>query len=92
MICFKAYLVTILVVDNIDESAFKLNNDLIRIQDWAQKWIMSFNPKKAKPPEEVRFSHKTTNITSSNLEFKNPPIVKTASKVLGTKSRCDANV
>ena len=29
-------------VDNIDESASKLNNDLIRIQEWAYQWKISF--------------------------------------------------
>ena len=29
-------------VDNIDESAPKLNNDLIRIQEWAYQWKISF--------------------------------------------------
>ena len=32
------------VVDDIDESASKLNNDLIRMQEWAYQWEMSFNP------------------------------------------------
>ena len=32
------------VVDDTDESASKLNNDLIRMQEWAYQWEMSFNP------------------------------------------------
>ena len=34
------------VVDDIGESASKLNNDLIRIQEWAYQWKMSFNSNK----------------------------------------------
>ena len=41
------------VVDNIDESTSKLNKNLIRIQDWAHKWKISFNPDRRKPAEEV---------------------------------------
>ena len=41
------------VVDNIDESTYKLNKNLIRIQDWAHKWKISFNPDRRKPAGEV---------------------------------------
>ena len=43
------------VTDNTDESAYKLNNDLIRIQDWAYS-KMSFNPNRSKPAQDVIFS------------------------------------
>ena len=32
------------VVDDIDESAYRSNNDLIRIQEWVCQWEMCFNP------------------------------------------------
>ena len=68
------------VVDKADESASKLNCNLIRIQDWAYKWEMSFNPDRTKPIEEVIFLLKTENITYPNLYFNNLPIVKIASQ------------
>ena len=46
------------LVDDRDESASKLSNNLIRIQDWIYKWKMSFNPATAKPAQEVIFSQK----------------------------------
>ena len=35
-----------------------LNNDLKKINDWAYKWKMSFNPDSTKPAHEVVFSRK----------------------------------
>ena len=35
-----------------------LNDDLKKINDWAYKWKMSFNPDSAKPAHEVVFSRK----------------------------------
>ena len=68
------------VVYDIDESEYKLYNDLIRIQEWAYKWIISFNPDRIMPANEVIFSRKTRNIIYHNLYFNNVPIVKTTSR------------
>ena len=68
------------VVDNFDESVSKLNNDLIRIQDWAHKWKMNFKSEKPKPAYEFIFCLKTKNITYPNLLFISHQIVKTASQ------------
>ena len=68
------------VVDDIDESSSKLNNDLIRIQEWAYKWKRSFNLDKTKLAHEVIFSRKTKNIIYRNLYFNNVPIIKTTSQ------------
>ena len=35
-----------------------LNDDLKKINDWAYKWKMSFNPDSTKPAHEVIFSRK----------------------------------
>ena len=35
-----------------------LNDDLKKINDWAYKWKMSFNPDSTKPAHEVVFSRK----------------------------------
>ena len=67
------------VVDDIDESASKLNNDLIMIYEWAYRWKMSFNPDRTKPAHEVIFCQKNKNIYP-NLYFNNAPIVKTTSQ------------
>ena len=68
------------VADDIDESASKLRNDLIRIQEWAYQWKMSFNPDRTKPAHKVIISRKTKDIIYSNLYFNNVPIVKTTSQ------------
>ena len=62
------------VVDNIDESIFKLNKDLISIQDWVNKWTFSF---RGKPAQEVKFSRRNKNITYPNLYIKNQAIFVT---------------
>ena len=69
-----------LLIIFIDELAFKLNCDLITIQDQAYKWKISFNPNRTKPAHEVTFSRKTKNITYPNLYLKILPIAKTASE------------
>ena len=69
-----------LVVDDIVESAFKLNNALIRIQEWTNQWKISFNPDRTKPAHEVIFSRKTKNTIHPNLYFNNVKIVKATSQ------------
>ena len=44
------------VDDGIDESASKLTNNLIRMQESAYQWKMTFNPGRIKPAQEVIFS------------------------------------
>jgi hypothetical protein len=34
------------IVDSPDESAFTLNNDLEKISNWSQKWLVTMNPSK----------------------------------------------
>ena len=46
------------VVNNASVSASRLNNDLVKIQDWAFNWKMSFNPDPTKQVKEVIFSEK----------------------------------
>lgn len=69
-----------LVVDEVDESASKLSNDLIRIHDWAYQWKTIFNPYRAKSAQEVIFSWKIKNIIYPNNCLSNLPIVKTTSQ------------
>ena len=46
------------VVNNASVSASRLNNDLVKIRDWAFNWKMSFNPDPTKQGKEVIFSKK----------------------------------
>ena len=48
------------VVCNATVSASRLNNDLVKIRDWAFNWKMSFNPDPTKQAKDVIFS-KTKN-------------------------------
>ena len=41
------------VDDNNDESAYKLNNHLINVQDWPYKRKMSFNREKKNQPRKL---------------------------------------
>ena len=41
------------VVNNASVSASKLNNDLVKIRDWALNWKMSFNQDPTKQAKEV---------------------------------------
>ena len=69
------------VVQNKNDSASQLNNDLDQVSDWAYSWKMSFNPDPSKQAQEVIFSRKCTkedhpvlyfnNIHSLRLMFKN---------------------
>ena len=44
------------VVNNVSVSAFRLNNDLVKIRDWDFNWKMSLNPDPTKQAKEVIFS------------------------------------
>ena len=54
------------IVKDINESASILNNDLLLISKWAFNWKMLFNPDRTKPAQEVIFSKKKENSSSSN--------------------------
>ena len=46
------------IVNNVAQSNSRLSSDLTKINDWAFKWKMSFNPDYTKPAHEVVFSRK----------------------------------
>ena len=48
-----------LIDDNIVESASKLNSDLMKIEEYAYQWKMSFNLDRTKPAHEAILSRKT---------------------------------
>ena len=53
---FADYTPLFSVVKNASISASRLNNDLVKMQDWAFSWKMSFNPDATKQAREVIFS------------------------------------
>ena len=55
---------------NADEAATLLNDDLARVQTWADKWLMTFNPSKT---ESLTFSRKH-HIVTPPLIMNNAPI------------------
>ena len=44
------------VVHDISPSSLQLNDDLIKISNWAYQWKISFNPEVTKQAQEVVFS------------------------------------
>ena len=48
------------IVQNKNNSASQLDNDLDKVDDWAYTWKISFNPDSSKQAQEVIFSKKCT--------------------------------
>ena len=72
------------VIHDVDASSATLNNDLVKIQEWAYNWKMSFNPDKNKQAQEVIFSRKLRKVFHPNLSFNDQPIERSvAHKHLG---------
>ena len=59
------------VVNNASISASRLNNNLVKIRDWAFNWKMSFHPDPTKQAKEVIFSKKKILGTHPSLFFNN---------------------
>ena len=74
------------VVNNASVSASRLNNDLVKIRDWAFNWKMSFNPDPTKQAKEIIFSKKIISGTHPSLFFNNSLIEQdTTQKHLGLR-------
>ena len=58
------------------KSAKLLNDDLLKISDWAYKWKMLFNPDVTKQAQEVIFSHKSKKVDHPVVYFNNAPVAK----------------
>lgn len=54
-----------------------MNNDLVKIQDWACEWKMSFNLDTAKQAQDVVFYTKVNLSSHLSLLFKNLKIKQT---------------
>ena len=59
---------------HISLSSLQLNDDLIKISNWAYQWKMSFNPKDTKQAQEVVFSLKRQKVTHPTVYFNNSPV------------------
>ena len=62
------------IVTDINESCHELNNDLLKINNWAHQWKMSFNPDPNKQAAEVIFSHKLNQPVQPPVYFNNSPV------------------
>ena len=65
------------VVQNRNNSASQLNNDLNKVSDWAYTWKMSFNPDPSKQAQEVIFSRKYTKEDHPPIYFNDIPVTET---------------
>ena len=63
-------------VYNPYKSAKLLNDDLLKISDWAYKWKMLFNPDVTKQAQEVIFSRKSKKTDHPVVYFNNAPVAK----------------
>ena len=57
------------IIHDVDASSAALNNDLVKSQEWAHNWKMSFNPDRDKQAQEVIFSRKFEKGFHHNLSF-----------------------
>ena len=65
------------VVQNKNNSASQLNNDLDKVSCWAYTWKMSFNPDPSKEAEDVVFSRKCTEEDHFPIYFNDISITQT---------------
>ena len=68
------------VVFNVDATAKELNDDLAKVQDWALRWKMSFNPDISKQAQEVIFSRKLKKNPHPPLMFNSNLVNKASSQ------------
>ena len=68
------------VVYNANTTAKELNNDLVKISNWAHQWKMSFNPDHSKQAQEVKFSRKLSKDYHAPPAFNNNNVPGTDSQ------------
>ena len=68
------------IVNCVNTSASTLNSDLLKIQDWAYQWKMSFNLDQTKQAQEITFS-RNKNATT------HPPLFLTILKLNSVQIR-----
>ena len=57
-------------------SSVSLNNDLLKIYQWAYQWKMILNPDVSKQAQEVVFSRKGITTNHATVYFKNDPVIR----------------
>ena len=62
------------VIHDVDASSAALNNDLVKIQEWAYNWKMFFNPDRNEQAQELIVSRKIRKDFHLNLSFNDQPI------------------
>ena len=60
-----------IIVDNPGQAAYQLNSDLDKIHQWANQWVVTFNPSKS---ETVIFSRKRNKANHTNVIMDQQPI------------------
>ena len=55
-----------------------LNDDLLKVSNWAFKWKMIFNPDITKQAQEVIFSRKSKKTVHPAVYFSDAPVEKTS--------------
>ena len=60
-----------IIVDNPTQAAYQLNSDLLKIHQWATKWLVTFNPSIS---ESVIFSRKRNKPEHPNIFMDRQPI------------------
>ena len=55
-----------------------LNDDLLKVSNWAFKWKMTFNPDITKQAQEVFFSRKSKKTDHPDVYFNDAPVEKTS--------------
>ena len=58
----------------------ELNDDLVKINNWAYQWKMSFNPDPYKQTQEVIFRRKTKKINHPSLTFSKSTVSQATSQ------------
>ena len=64
------------VVHDSTLSSVSLNNDLLKISQWAYQWKMTFNPDVSKQAQEVVFSSKGITTNHATVYFNNNPVIR----------------
>ena len=81
-----------LVVQNTNLSANALNNGLLKVNNSACQWKMSFNPDASKKKtQEVIFSRKIKKPSHPVLIFNNNQVIQSPYQTFGDHLRCIAN-
>ena len=68
------------VVHDISLSLLQLNDDLVKISNWAYQWKMPFNPEVTKQAQEVVSSRKSQKVTHPTVYFNNSPVTRSSSQ------------